>query len=410
MYLKRVKIKNIKSIEELVIEFDEPYEGWHVLLGENGAGKSTILKAISLCLIGDKQAYALKQNFKKWISKGEKEAFFQIDLALDKEQDDRNIHRLLKIVRKTIDSEGNIISPNHELYVRYNFSKPKGWYSAAFGPFRRLGENNTKSVSNFSEGNLENHITLFDASYQLTGAIEWLMNLKFEALEEPQKDNYLNDIIEFLNQEDFLPHQVKITKINHEGVFFKDGENQDIDIHQLSDGYQSVLALTVEILRQITNAFDLKEVLKKDKEKYIVEATGVVLIDEVDVHLHPQWQAKIGEWFKRYFPKIQFIVSTHSPIICQSAEGASIWKIEHAKTGEKSYRVTGQDYKRLVYGNILDALSTDKFGITRTERSKKSNEMLDRLAELNMKSIKGLTTENEEAELKELKSILPSEK
>ena len=54
MFIQRVVIKNIKSIKHLVLDFDNPYHGWHVLLGNNGAGKSTILKAISLCLLGVK--------------------------------------------------------------------------------------------------------------------------------------------------------------------------------------------------------------------------------------------------------------------------------------------------------------------------------------------------------------------
>ena len=48
-------------------------------------------------------------------------------------------------------------------------------------------------------------------------------------------------------------------------------------------------------------------------------APGVVLIDEVDAHLHPTWQRRIGLWFREHFPKLQFIVSTHSPLICQAA-------------------------------------------------------------------------------------------
>jgi len=68
MFIQRVVIKNIKSIKHLTLDFDNPINGWHVLLGKNGAGKSTILKAISLCFLGVKDGYALKQNFKNWIT------------------------------------------------------------------------------------------------------------------------------------------------------------------------------------------------------------------------------------------------------------------------------------------------------------------------------------------------------
>jgi len=196
---------------------------------------------------------------------------------------------------------------------------------------------------------------------------------------------------------------------DHEGVFFKDDTHPNIEINELSDGYQSVFSLAIEILRQISKRFNLEEVLKVEEDKkFRVEATGVILIDEVDIHLHPQWQAKVGTWFKTHFPNIQFVISTHSPIVCQSAEGGSIWKIEHVKNEKDSRRMIGQDFKRLVYGSLTDAISTDVFGEKTVERSEVSNEMLNKLALLNRKAIRGLATEAEKTEIKTLKSILPS--
>src|SRR5438132_1106565 len=55
-------------------------------------------------------------------------------------------------------------------------------------------------------------------------------------------------------------------------------------------------------------------------EPPVFDFPGVVLIDEVDSHLHPEWQRQIGFWLKRHFPKMQFIVTTHSPLICQAAD------------------------------------------------------------------------------------------
>ncbi|MEM6966903.1 MAG: AAA family ATPase, partial [Bacteroidota bacterium] len=284
-----------------------------------------------------------------------------------------------------------------------------GWYSSAFGPFRRLGDKDTKEISSFSDGNLENHITLFDASYNLTSAIDWLKDLKFEQLNTPDRTNAFDAVIEFINHSELLPNNVKIEAVNHEGIFFIDGENKNIEIGALSDGYQSIFSIAIEILRQINKSFDLNKVLVKQNNKQVIIANGVIMIDEVDIHLHPQWQSKIGEWFKSYFPQMQFIVSTHSPIICQSADNGSIWKIEHFKTGKLSHQVEGQEFNRMVYGNIIDAIGTDNFGLDTIERSEKSKEMLNKMAKLNLKSIRGVATTEEKEELKKLKSILPSE-
>ena len=408
MYIKKVSIKNIKSLSELEISFPSPYYGWHVLLGDNGSGKSSLLKSISLCLLEEKQGYALKENFKNWITKGKTSASCQLNIVYDEiEEKGLGKHKKENSVTMEITEDGNIEQHIFPKPIAF-FKRPQWQYNAAFGPYRRLGEKDTKSIEKFSSGNLENHITLFDNSYNLTSAVQWLMDLKFMQL-STQTKNIFDDVIHFINDSDLLPNKVRIEEVNHEGVFFVDGDNKDIEINELSDGYQSIFSLTLEILRQISKIYDIKEVIKDWEGDLVVTVSGVILIDEIDIHLHPQWQAKVGEWFKKFFPKIQFIVTTHSPIVCQSAEGATIWKIEHSKSGELSHQITGQQYKRMVYGSIIDAISTDNFGEENIERSDKSNEMLNRLAELNMKSIRGKITKSEKEELKDLKSILPSE-
>ena len=90
-------------------------------------------------------------------------------------------------------------------------------------------------------------------------------------------------------------------------------EGQDaFSFQDLSDGYRSMLSLSVDLLRWLTKAFP--------NEPEVMKCSGVMLIDELDNHLHPKWQREIGFWLREKFPNIQFIVGTHSPFLAQVAD------------------------------------------------------------------------------------------
>ena len=414
MLLKKVILNNVKSIKHLTIDFEDKTNGWHVLLGMNGCGKSTILKAISLCLLGERQSYSLKENFSNWITKGENKASILLEFSLNKSFDslandyNSKVGFHLKIIKSgdlefTFEAKG-------KKDRKYPINPEYGWYTAGFGPYRRLGKLESMNIKDFSDGNLENHITLFDTEYALTNGIQWLQNLKFRELENRSSMSSLKEVINFLNNSEFLPDEVKVINVDSENVHFSDGEFHNLNINQLSDGYKSMFALAIEILRQLNNRFVFTNLIKIVGKRKIINAEGIILIDEVDIHLHPKWQSKIGNWFKTYFPNIQFIVTTHSPIICQSADGGKIWKIEHPKSDKISKEVTGQDFQRMVYGNILDSFSTDNFGQETILRSDKSKDYMKRLALLNIKSLQGIATPEELKEIKDIKAILPTSK
>jgi predicted ATP-binding protein involved in virulence len=107
------------------------------------------------------------------------------------------------------------------------------------------------------------------------------------------------------------------------------------------------------------------------------------------------------------FPSIQFIVTTHSPLICQAAERGSVWRLPvPGDDSAFSGRVKGKDLNRLIYGDVVEAYDTELFGLSGT-RSESSRIRMMRLAELNRKSrTKGLTG-TEKAELSELRQEMP---
>lgn len=85
---------------------------------------------------------------------------------------------------------------------------------------------------------------------------------------------------------------------------------QYLDLTQISDGERSLLAMMIDLCRRL--------VLANPELDDPLQGTGVVLIDEIELHLHPQWQREIVEKLRRTFPRIQFILTTHSPFVVQT--------------------------------------------------------------------------------------------
>jgi hypothetical protein len=206
-----------------------------------------------------------------------------------------------------------------------------------------------------------------------------------------------------------LPHSAQIEGFDKDGIIFKDGNGNRIPILELSDGYRSILSLTFELIRQLVRVYGAQAVFADiEKGKMEINLPGVVLIDEIDAHLHPSWQVDVGFWFTQYFPQLQFIVTTHSPLVCRAAEKGSIWRLAKPGTDSEAQEITGIEKDRLVYGNILDAYGTELFG-KNTVRSTQSNKKLERLGRLNMLYALGKIKPTEEKERLKLQKILSTD-
>lgn len=421
MYLNKVTIRNIRSISSFEMTFGTP-QGWHVLIGDNGAGKSTIVRSIALGIIGPADAKALRLNLNDWAKKDTSKGG-EIALSITKHEVDGKVGRSRNRV-KPFDATVTLVKNDRTGYTLAGtkgapeeniWSNRAGWFSCAFGPFRRFtgGEKEWMKVY-YSDPRAAAHLSVFGEDVALTEAIDWLKSLHIKSLESGQNtsssanESYttvLDSLKAFINEGGLLPHNAKLDSISSEGVFFVDGNGNRVDVTQMSDGYRSILSLTFELLRQLERAYGHKAVYQNfNKGIYTVELPGVVLIDEVDAHLHPTWQTRIGDWFTSVFPQIQFIVTTHSPLICRASDKGSIWRLRAPGSEQKSGEVTGTDKDRLLYGDLLDAYGTGLFGrnVTQSQTGQAINQ---ELAMLNMKSFKEKLSAPEKNKLQELKTI-----
>ena len=130
----------------------------------------------------------------------------------------------------------------------------------------------------------------------------------------------------------------------------------------------------------------------EDQGDVVVKPPGVVLIDEVDAHLHPSWQSMVGEWFHRRFPNVQFIVATHSPLVCRAiGDHGKVFRLRSpGSLGEDANAlqpIEGIERDKLRFGSIHRALESEGFDL-RLSRSDEGRKMVLELARLNREARK----------------------
>jgi energy-coupling factor transporter ATP-binding protein EcfA2 len=432
MYMRRFAIKNIRSISNIEMDFlkgEEP--GWHVILGTNGAGKSSVVRSFALLVMGEKEAYAARQDFSRWLKHGIKKASIEGSFSMD-----RNFDTLAgggnppsRLIQGSLILEKNDVIPGNPVGINYTgeriqrtiWGQAQGWFSASFGPFRRFtGGDRIYDRLFVSNRRLAPHLSALGEDVALTEALSWLTSLHIEILQneksaiESQAKSVLDLVKTFINDSNFLPHGARITEITNDAVLLEDGNGSIVSLDQLSDGYRSAMSLALELIRQMFELYGYSTMHREmSNAPGFVKVPGVVAIDEVDAHLHPTWQRDIGVWLTKRFPLIQFIVTTHSPIVCRAIlqeDGAmkgSVWKLPAPGSSDSFSKVEGSELDQLLYGDVLDAFDTGLFGSDLT-RSQPAKRKVKRLAELNVKALSSELNAEEQNERKQLRFIFPS--
>ncbi|MER2564556.1 MAG: AAA family ATPase [Myxococcaceae bacterium] len=402
MYLRRLRIEQFRSIESLEWKLPKGARGpgWHVILGENGSGKSSVLRAVALSLIGPEQSSGLQVNWNQWVRFGQSHSRVRATLGRTRAEREFDV----RVVRKPFPSV--VASKRGDR----SWSK-KGPFAASFGPFRRFSGGDARFDELLESGvPFSAHLSLFNESVSLGSATTWLKSLRpVGSTGRRQYPSFavgwglVSRITDFLNQEGFLPSGVRLEEVDQDRVVFRDGRGARVEVEQLSDGFRSILSLVFELLRRAVLHSGSQKVF--DQKSKQVTVPGIVCIDEADAHLHPTWQRVIGPWLCRMFPKVQFLVTTHSPFVCQASEGGgSVFQL--MANGESRF-VEGIELQRLRLGNVLEAYGTQAFGTLET-RSESGKTLIRELAELNIKTLSGKLTPPERSRQKTLQSLLPT--
>jgi hypothetical protein len=213
----------------------------------------------------------------------------------------------------------------------------------------------------------ERFVTMFQEAASLAEVDQWLRSLNHKKLENrPTETAHLELLIEMLRDE-LMPNRITVDRVDSDGLWLKDRNGLRLAWNDMSDGYRSALALLADILRHLINAYGIEGLTQRGPDgKLSIVKGGVVMIDEIDAHLHPEWQREIGFWLKQHFPKIQFLVTTHSPIICQAADENGLFVLPEPGSKDKARALTQQEYEKVISSRPDTILMTPAFGLQNT--------------------------------------------
>lgn len=424
MHIRHVTIENVRRFGDGAAGLDLtlPPRGWIVVAGRNGAGKTTFLKVLALAL-SNSFTHEYTDTLFSWIRPGVASARSRLSLVPsddDELQRDKNI-----LSTKAADEElvvGDTWQPAHGAMVHGRESdgnrafagpwhgEPKGWFAAGYGANRRLlGQASTAEAWSQATSREGAFLTLFRDDASLTHPIRWLMDLDYRHLdphvktaERDDAKSLVDGVIALLN--DDLLGDIEVKGVDSRGLSVVQ-EGQRLSIFNLGAGAQILAALVVDVLRHMHARFGRLRFERKGG-RTVVEHSGVVLIDEAEAHLHPEWQRRVGFWFKEHFPNIQFIVSTHSPFICQAADPGGLIRLPAPGEVGAPAHITGDAFQTVVNGGADDAVLSHLFGLEQSH-SRASERMRERVATLEVKELRGKLTAHEKKELRELRTKLP---
>ncbi len=340
--IKQVSIENFRGFENIKLEFQPDLT---VLIGENGAGKTAVLDCLALLLrcfqeyiedgnvsnLGQAKFFSvdIKQNFSRTNN--------SISLLLDGEKIDFNISFAQEDHRLPHDCS---ISQHNDIFKKLPLVV---YYPASNAPVNTIdfGANSHFQTDTFSayEGALDKKSFDFVNFFNW---YKWQENIEKQIGENKALDAVRDAIYKILSDKDKQFDKLSINWLNNpNGEMIINKENTPLNINQLSSGEKTLLALVADLARRLAIA-------NPHRENPLM-GNGIVLIDEVDLHLHPRWQRKVVPQLQKTFPNCQFIVTTHSPLVLSSVPHKNVIILEDFQAVKITPHTFGRDNNSILY-------------------------------------------------------------
>ncbi len=356
MKLTRLNLSHVRGVTQLEIAFKP---GMNLIVGENGAGKTTLLDA---CCVLLSHAHAVLKFTTRKPSRNFDKEHIQIGASVLTAQMQFEWAGMLMDYDINLPREDYTAAPGKEGLPREQGLSTARVSELSFPPEkspreitaarkaappplaifyspRRALTDMESSRGKAAKGGVAAAFadTLESRELKLGALAEW-WRVKETLARETGNAAHLNPIHamqEALGR--FMPGFKDLRLVTEPKLHFviKKGETE-IDVRLLSDGERGVLALVLETTRRLAQANpDLTDPAK--------DAAAVILIDEIDLHLHPKWQRQIVEQLETTFPRCQFIATTHSPQILSSVAPEKIWLMEPGKNPYNPDQSRGMD-------------------------------------------------------------------
>jgi predicted ATPase len=354
---------------------------WTIILGDNGTGKTTLLQ----CLVALQPIRVFSHKPELIAPRASSGmAFDKLELSNNRENHTfsyqyfkRQVDSAMRLL-STLTAGGSFSkSPNRSsvFSLEYAMRTSNGLnrrifrkkiyrkirvrsFMCAYGAGRQLG------TSTLVKGEADDStISLLSDSANLRNAEEWLLRADYATRrasrtrirEKAKEQLYLieNILIKLLPDVDKIRFAEPIQSTDSPSVEFHTPYGW-VQLEKLSLGYKTLIAWTVDLAGRFFEQYP--------KTKNPLAQPAVVLVDEIDLHLHPKWQRKLIQYLSDIFPKTQFIVTAHSPLIVQAAQDANLVVLrregDHVVIDQSMKAVKGWRVDQIYSSSLFDLPST----------------------------------------------------